>query len=61
MFIAKSGLGPPVCGLRSQKGSSLNKIKNGQMLPTGEALQKLAVGFAVNVSVNAEGPSHEIL
>jgi hypothetical protein len=61
MSETKSELGSRVHGLRSQKGSSLNKIKNGQMMPTGEALQKLAVGFAVNVSMNAEGQPHAIL
>ena len=61
MSETKSEFGPRVRGLRSPKGSSLSKIENGQMLPTCEALQILAAGFAVNVSVSAEGPSHEIL
>jgi transcriptional regulator with XRE-family HTH domain len=75
MSETKSELGIPLRGLRSQKGSTLNKIKNGQMSPTCDALQKLAAGFAVNVSanakvsananvnvnVNAEGSPHAIL
>ena len=54
MSKAKSELGPRVRGLRSPKGSTLNKIKNGQMSPNCDALQKLAAGFAVNVSANAK-------
>jgi len=52
-----------VRGLRSPKGSTLNKIKikNGQMSPNCDALQKLAAGFAVDISVNAEGSPHAIL
>ena len=71
MSETKSELGIPLRGLRSQKGSTLNKIKNGQMSPSCDALQKLAAGFAVNVNVNvnananananAEGSPHAIL
>jgi hypothetical protein len=63
MSETKSELGPPVRGLRSPKGSTLNKIKikNGQMSPNCDALQKLAAGFAVDISVNAEGSPHAIL
>ena len=71
MSETKSELGIPLRGLRSQKGSTLNKIKNGQMSPSCDALQKLAAGFAVNVSANAkvsanananaEGSPHAIL
>jgi len=52
-----------VRGLRSPKGSTLNKIKikNGQMSPNCDALQKLAAGFAVDISVNAKGSPHAIL
>jgi len=65
MFKAKSGLGPPVCGLRSQKGLTLSKTNSGQQAPTCDAPQKLAAGFAVDISdsdsSNAEGPAHAIL
>ena len=69
MSETKSELGIPLRGLRSQKGSTLNTIKNGQMSPSCDALQKLAAGFAVNVNVNvnanananAEGSPHAIL
>ena len=63
MSETKPELGTPVRGLRSQKGSTLNKIKNGQMSPSCDALQKLAAGFAVNANANAnaEGSPHAIL
>ena len=63
MSETKSELGIPLRGLRSQKGSTLNKIKNGQMSPSCDALQKLAAGFAVNANANAnaEGSPHAIL
>ena len=65
MSETKSELGSRVHGMRSPKGSTLPKTEHGQQAPTCDALQRLAIGFAVDISdsdsVNAEGPSHEIL
>jgi hypothetical protein len=65
MFKAKSELGSSVRGQRSPKGSTLPKTEHGQQVPTCDALQKLAIGFAVAIrysdSSNAEGPAHAIL
>lgn len=65
MFKAKSELGSSVHGQRSPKGSTLPKTEHGQQVPTCDALQKLAIGFAVDISdsdsSNAEEPVHAIL
>jgi len=65
MSKTMSELGSRVHGLRSQKGSTLSNTNSGQQAPTCDAPQKLAAGFAVDISdsdsSNAEGPAHAIL
>jgi hypothetical protein len=65
MSETKSELGSRVRGLDSPKGSTLSNTDSGQQAPTCDALQKLAIGFAVAISDsdsgNAEGPVHAIL